>query len=65
METSSHVKEIRQCNCQMCRGIRASSKSFSVWGSVRAGYRDMLKAVVKGGDPENYNKQLKTRDYDA
>jgi hypothetical protein len=65
METSAHVKEIRQCGCQMCRDTRAKLKSFSVWGSVRAGYRDMLKDVVKGGDPENYNKQLKTRDYDA
>jgi hypothetical protein len=25
----------------------------------------MLKDIVRGGDLENYNKILKTRDYDA
>lgn len=65
MHSSSHAKEIRQCGCKMCRYIRARGESFSVWGPVRAGYRDMLKDIVRGGDLENYNKILKTRDYDA
>lgn len=65
METSAKVKEIRQCNCAMCRSTRARSKSFSEWGAIRASYRDSMNAIVKGGDPENYNKNLKTRDYDA
>ena len=65
MHGSSHAKEIRQCNCQMCRYIRGRSESFSVWGKVRAGYRRMLKDIVRGGDLENYNKILKSRDYDA
>jgi hypothetical protein len=49
----------------MCRYIRGRSESFSVWGKVRAGYRSMLKDIVRGGDLENYNKILKNRDYDA
>jgi hypothetical protein len=65
MHSSSHAKEIRQCGCRMCRRIRARSESFSVWGKVRAGYRSMLKDIVRGGDLENYNKILKNRDYDA
>jgi hypothetical protein len=65
METSAKVKEIRQCNCTMCKATRARSKSFSRWGSIRASYRDSMNAIVKGGDPENYNKNLMTRDYDA
>lgn len=65
MQTSSHVKEIRQCNCQMCKMIRANSQSFTNWGEIRAQYRKDLREIVKGGDPENYNKHLSTRDYDA
>lgn len=65
MQTSSHVKEIRQCNCSVCRTFRARGKSFSEWGSIRRSYRAMLKDIVKGGDPENYNKNMATRDYDA
>lgn len=65
METSSHVKEIRQCNCQMCRLLRSRSKSFSKWKRVRSGYRRMLLDIVKGADIENYNKIMATRDYDA
>lgn len=65
MQTSSHVKEVRQCNCNMCRTFRARGKSFSEWGSIRRSYRAMLKDIVKGGDPENYNKNMATRDYDA
>jgi hypothetical protein len=65
MYCSSHTKEIRQCNCQMCRHIRTHRESFSVWGPVRARYRDMFKDMMKGADLENYNKILKTRDYDA
>jgi len=49
MHSSSHAKEIRQCNCQMCRYIRGRSESFSVWGKVRAGYRRMLRDMVRGG----------------
>jgi hypothetical protein len=65
MQTSSHVKEIRQCNCGMCRLIRARGESFSKWGKVRSEYKLMLRNIVKGDDPENYNKQQATRDYDA
>jgi len=65
MHSSSHTKEIRQCGCQMCRYNRRRSESFSVWGPVRARYRDMFKDMMKGADLENYNKILKTRDYDA
>lgn len=65
MQTSSHVKEIRQCNCKMCHLIRARSKSFSKWGTIRRNYREMFSDILKGGDPENYNKNMATRDYDA
>ena len=65
METSSHVKEIRQCSCQMCKFCRQNSKSFTKWRSIRAQYKAELKEIVKGGDPEEYNKHLTTRDYDA
>ena len=65
MHTSSFVKEIRQCSCTTCKAMRARSVTFSKWGSVRAQYRDELKEIVKGGDAENYNKHLSTRDYDA
>lgn len=65
MQTSSHVKEVRQCNCNMCRMMRRRGKSFSEWGSIRREYRQMLTDIVKGADPENYNKQMATRDYDA
>ena len=65
MHTSSFVKEIRQCSCSMCRACRTNYKTLSKWGSVRAQYRDELKEIVKGGDAENYNKHLSTRDYDA
>ena len=65
METSSRVKKIRQCNCQQCRLTRASTKSESKWGTIRASYRDAFREIVKGRDPENYNKNLTTRDYDA
>jgi hypothetical protein len=49
----------------MCRYIRARRESFSVWGPVRARYRDMFKDMVKGGELDAYNKILKSRDYDA
>ena len=65
MQTSSHVKEIRQCNCQTCRMVRANGKSFSKWRNVRQSYRNMFLDMIKGGDPDNYNKKLTTRDYDA
>lgn len=65
MQTSSHVKEIRQCSCEMCHMIRARGKSFSKWGSIRQDYRRMFADILKGGDPDNYNKKLATRDYDA
>lgn len=65
MHSSSHTNEVRQCNCQMCRYIRARGESFSVWGPVRARYRDMFKDMVKGGELDAYNKILKSRDYDA
>ena len=65
METSSHVKEIRQCNCMMCRATREHSKSFSKWGTIRTKYRSMFSEIIKGADPDKYNKHLVTRDYDA
>lgn len=65
METSAKIKEVRQCNCTMCRSVRANSKSFSRWGSIRSHYRQAMNEIVKGGDPDNYNKNLMTRDYDA
>ena len=65
MQTSSHVKEIRQCNCQMCKQCRTMYKSTSKWSVVRQAYRGLFRNIVKGGDPENYNKKLTTRDYDA
>lgn len=65
MQTSSHVKEIRQCSCQMCQMIRSRGKSFSKWGSIRQNYRMLFADILKGGDPDNYNKKLVTRDYDA
>jgi hypothetical protein len=65
VETSSHVKEIRQCNCEMCQMIRSRGKSFSKWGSIRQSYRVMFADILKGGDPDNYNKKMATRDYDA
>ncbi|CAB5219253.1 hypothetical protein UFOVP229_47 [uncultured Caudovirales phage] len=45
--------------------IRARGKSFSKWGTIRRGYREMFSDILKGGDPDNYNKKLATRDYDA
>ena len=65
METSAKVKEIRQCNCEQCVYTRAQTKSFSKWGSLRAGYRSQFREIIKGQDPEVYQKQLKSRDYDA
>lgn len=65
MHTSSHVKEIRQCGCPQCRKTRSLSKSMSKWKKIRAGYRKMFLEMVKGGDLDNYNKTLTTRDYDA
>ncbi len=65
MQTSSHVKEIRQCNCPVCRKTRSLSKSTSKWGKIRAEYRKFLNEIVKGADPEDYNKILTTREYDA
>lgn len=65
METSSHVKEIRQCNCQTCKACRAHYKSLSKWGSVRQAYRSMFLDILKGADPDNYNKKLASRDFDA
>ena len=49
----------------MCRYIRKRGKSYSKWGKIRTSYRNMLSDIVKGGDPENYNKIMASRDYDA
>ena len=65
MQTSSHVNEMRQCNCDMCRMMRRRGKSFSEWGLIRREYREMFNEILKGGDLENYNKNMATRDYDA
>lgn len=65
MQTSSHVKEIRQCGCEQCKFVRANHKTVSKWRSVRQAYRNMFLEIVKGADPDNYNKKLITRDYDA
>lgn len=45
--------------------VRAHGKSFSKWRNVRQSYRNMFLDMIKGGDPDNYNKKLTTRDYDA
>jgi len=65
MQTSSHVNEIRQCNCHMCKIMRARGKSYSKWGDIRRGYKRMLLEIIKGADPEDYNKKMTTREYDA
>ena len=65
MQTSSHVKEIRQCGCESCMYVRANRKSLSKWRNVRQAYRNMFLDILKGADPENYNKKLVTRDFDA
>jgi hypothetical protein len=63
MQTSSHVKEIRQCNCSQCRYVRGAGKSASKWKKIRQQYKKELQDL--SGDLEEYNIHQTTRDYDA
>jgi hypothetical protein len=65
MQTSSHVKEIRQCGCEQCRLVRSYGKSVSKWKKIRQDYRQEMHKKINGGDLEEYNIHQTTRDYDA
>jgi hypothetical protein len=63
MQSSLHVKEIRQCNCEQCRYTRAATKSLSRWKTIRQRYKKELQKI--SGDLEDYNIHQTSRDYDA
>jgi hypothetical protein len=63
MQSSSQIKEIRQCSCAQCRYTRAAAKSLSKWKTIRQRYKKELHKI--SGDLEEYNIHQTTRDYDA